>query len=192
MLALVFPLAPVLLLAPVFLLALALLACCLGCLREVYVTVLDGGTPLLRWPAFARFVALGFGPFLGVGIGFGVGFGLSLDRARAEGAGPAGKSSPVHDARPGPKDKPPVRMLEQTLMLGGGAGGGGLGTSGQWGEVRAAVAAEFRPTAALISTEAKPLTVAKQLTREAQVLCMRHRRTLRFGAPIYDDPTPAP
>ena len=92
----------------------------------------------------------------------------SLYSARAEEARPAGSPN-VRDARPGPPDKPPIRMLDQTLMLGGAGGNQSLGAAGRWSQVRDAITAEFHPSAALITTEAKPQAVAKQLTQGAKM-----------------------
>jgi TonB family protein len=58
-------------------------------------------------------------------------------------------------------------MLEQTLNLGNGGGQESLGAAGSWQEVRAAIVAEFKPTAELITSEAKPVAVAKQLVNGA-------------------------
>ncbi len=60
--------------------------------------------------------------------------------------------------------KPAIRMLEQTLALGGVPPRDSLGAAGNWAEVRAAISAEFKPTAQLITADSKPLAVAKQLT----------------------------
>lgn len=63
------------------------------------------------------------------------------------------------------RSKPPVRLLEQTLMLGGVPPRDSLGAAGSWSEVRAGIVAEFKPTAELITGDNKAVAVAKQLTR---------------------------
>lgn len=69
--------------------------------------------------------------------------------------GAAGRSQP---------GKPAIRMLEQTLALGGVPSRDSLGAAGSWAEIRAAISAEFKPTAQLITADSKPLAVTKQLT----------------------------
>ncbi len=63
------------------------------------------------------------------------------------------------------RSKPPVRLLEQTLLLGGVPPRDSLGAAGSWSEVRAGIVAEFKPTAELITGDNKAQAVVKQLTR---------------------------
>ena len=111
--------------------------------------------PSLQWRRIFRFV-LG-ACALGAGLAAG-----SLAHAAAG----------TDDGRPGGatgREKPPVRMLEQTLTLGSGSAPESLGVAGSWREVRAAIVAEFKPTAELITADAKPTALAKQLTGGAKM-----------------------
>lgn len=72
-------------------------------------------------------------------------------------SGSSGQGAPA-------RGKQPIRMLEQTLVLGGVPPRDSLGPAGSWAEIRAAISAGFQPTAALITSDSKALAVAKQLT----------------------------
>lgn len=88
-----------------------------------------------------------------------LGGGVLLSAASAAEVGSASRSPEP------PRNKPPVRLLEQTLRLGGVPPRDSLGGAGSWSDVRAGIVAEFKPTAELITSDSKPLAVAKQLTR---------------------------
>ena len=81
------------------------------------------------------------------------------------------------------RSKPAIQMLEQTLALGGVPSRESLGAAGSWAEVRAAISAEFKPSAQLITADSKPLAVAKQLTSAGP---------LRSGPPTLSAATEEP
>src|SRR5262245_48296167 len=86
--------------------------------------------------------------------------GGPVRHARAD----SGPSAPPTASR-----RKPVPMLEQTLGLGGGPPRDTLGiATGNWGEARTAIAAEFKPTVEQITSDSKPLALAKQLTRATE------------------------
>lgn len=110
-----------------------------------------------RGPAHALLVGLLITGLLG-------GAGIRQAAGAPEGKGAASPGSPGEaGVGEGGRSKPAIRMLEQTLALGGVAPRDSLGAAGSWAEIRAAITAEFKPTAALITSDSKPQAVVKQL-----------------------------